>query len=656
MLTKRTFISLVVTGFIFAAFAISLELLDSGKKGFGHLQMFLLRNGLFFLIAGLTALLFPRVINFITNTFSDNEYGVERSNYDRGSVSFSKYDLLLLLLFLIAANLFTIYFISKENYIYFWDEAHFWTKYIYMSNTFKNSPLHAAVTVLTSIHHEYNNLVPFLLAPFSLFFGTDRLPYIFSLVNILVFPTAISFLFLYRRAAGILHGNSPPYGAVFIALFTVFTFPLIWMPTLSGYYGIAGFFLICLILFVYFRCPFSAQRYRTLIVLGIMISTLTLIRRWYSFWAVSFFVSLIINESIFLLADYRFDRRRFIVLAKKISTIIFSSGIFFMMVAAPRFKQIITTDYSYLLLYTFPPGAILGHLLVFFRDFGVFHVTLALSGLILCFYNRNTRKLASFLLIHFVIMFLLFTKVQYFLPHHYYLLQPTIILFIALFMTTLLVKAKSKIIKFTMCSVYVLMLFIIFYVVFFPGSSLYANQAKGLFPKIRHYPLAQNDIDEIKRMLNVIAGLLDDPNDRVYVLSNSVVLTSDILQLAQKSITGTPKIGHRIFRTSSVDLMDGFPSNLFKANYVIVADPIQCELGCNNARIISIPSESILHGKNMGTSYRKLPYEFTIEEYKKKATVYIYERIGPFNQGDMHFLSKELKKYYPDKPFVYQPR
>jgi hypothetical protein len=651
ILQKKFFIVLIVLGLILIVLAILPDVFSTGKKGFGYIQLFFLRNGFFIFLAGLILLLFPGIINYIINTFNDKEFQSERTEYFTGRPSFSKYEFILLLLFLIIANFFTIYFIGKEKYIYHWDAALFWSKYIQISAKLKDSPLGAVISVLSSIQYaDYNYFAPFLLMPFSLLFGVERLPYILSIVNIYVFPSAISFLFLYKRFVGIMFGERPPYSAIVITIFTFFAFPFIFAPVLYGKIGIGGFFIISLILFAYFKYPFPAQKYRTLMLIGILISILVLFRRWYSFWAVSFFIALIINELIFLYIDYRFDRKRSVVLAKKALFIIFVSGIFFIMIAAPRLLQIITTDYSFFSVYR-SPTTTLEHFKIFLKDFGLFYVILSLLGLFLSFYYKKTRKIASFLLIQWVIMFLLFTRLQGFGTHHYYILEPTILLFIVLLMTTLSLKVKSKTIKVTICSTYILISTISFFTVFSPEVSSYVNRAKIFFPQIRCYPRVRDDISEIKRMLNVIEGLLADPNDRVYVLSSSSTLNSDILQFARMSLLSTPKIGKHIYRSNEIDLRDGFPLNLFKAKYVIIADPIRCHLGCKNQRIISIPAESILKGENMGTSYRKLPYEFTLQGGTR---VYIYERVNPFNQADINFLSDALRKYYPDKPFVYE--
>jgi hypothetical protein len=652
-MNRKIFINLAILGLFFVLLTFIPDLLKRGREGFGYVQWFLLRNGIFFLVTGTIPLLFPGTIDYFKRIFNDDKYEPERAKYFKDYSLFSKYDFVLLILFLIAANLFTVYFLGKEKYIYTWDEAHFWSRYIQLNREFKEGLLRGLISTLGSIQYlEYNQLSSFFLMPFSMLFGTERLPYILSLVNIYVLFSAISFILLYRRFAGTMFGNTPPYWGVVIAFFTFFFFPFLWIPILYGYIGIGGFFIMSLILFYYFKYPFHIQKYRTLVVIGILLSILVLFRRWYSFWAISFFIALIINESIFLLAERQLDRDRVTVLARKISFLILTTGFVFLMIAAPRVIKILTTDYSYLLAYA-TPDSVLIPFKKFVRQFGIFYISLSLAGFFISFYYKETRKFASFLIIHLITIFLTFAKVQNFLFHHYYLLQPTILLFIALLISTILSKIKSRALQISVCGVYILVSTIIFSTVFFPGASSFANIAKELFPRVRCYPYVRKDLDEIRKILYTLNTLLTNPEDRVYVLSSSLLLNSDVLYFAELSIEGTPKIGEHIFRSSDVDLKDGFPSKLFKAKYVVIADPIQYDLGERKQRVIGIPAEAILKKQDMGKSYRKLPYEFTLEGGVK---VYIYERIGDYNQADVEFLSNALRKYYPDKPFVYEPQ
>jgi hypothetical protein len=655
VLRKSILIGLISLGLVFFVISVLPEFFNAGKKGFGNTQWFFIRNGIFLFITGLVLSLFPGTIDYFKSTFSNDEYNEERLQHQKGMLSFSKHDFILIFLFLLAANFFAVYFIRKENFIYYWDFANFYSKYIEISTSLYQNPFKAIISTIGSMQSgEYSYFPILFLTPFAFVFGIERLPYILSVVNIFGFLSALSFLLLYKLFSGIMHNYKSSYGFSLIPLLTFFTFPFIWAAILYGYVGLGGFFIMCLILLFYFRFPLSAQRYSTLMAIGILLSVLVLFRRWYSFWTVSFIITLIVNETVFLYIDYRFDRKRLTVLVKKISFTLFIAGTFYVLIAGPRFLEIVSKDYSPLIS-VYNPYTLREHFIGFLNRFGLLYTTLGVSGLFISLYFKNSRKFASFLLIQWILTFVLFTRISYFSFQHYHILLPSILLFMSLFLTWLIMKAKSKIIKITIFTVCISVSAIIFSATFIPGASLYSYQNK-LFPRLRYYPLVRSDIGEIKRMMNVLASILHDTNDRVYVLASSSLLNYDHFHKAPVSLKDIPRIGKHIFISSDLDLRDGFPHNLFKAKYVIVSDPIQCGHGCKkNQHVVSIPAESILKGENMGSSYERLPYEFILgpDGHKRDVKAYIYKRSDSPVQEDIKFLSDALRKHYPDKPHVY---
>jgi hypothetical protein len=169
----------------------------------------------------------------------------------------------------------------------------------------------------------------------------------------------------------------------------------------------------------------------------------------------------------------------------------------------------------------------------------------------------------------------------------------------------------------------------------------------------RHSPLVRNDIEEIDRMLDVLSKTLTNPDDRVYVLASSWVLNSSIVRNAPLSLNRYAEISPKVLQTHDWDKRDGFPERLLTANYVIVADPIQYHVQPSDQRVIGIPAEMILTGKNIGRSFVKLPYRFELDRGVK---CYIYRKLGEFDSSDLAALAGMLKNYYPDRPSIYKIR
>jgi hypothetical protein len=95
-----------------------------------------------------------------------------------------------------------------------------------------------------------------------------------------------------------------------------------------------------------------------------------------------------------------------------------------------------------------------------------------------------------------------------------------------------------------------------------------------------------------------------------------------------------------------VDKRDGFPYHFFEAKYVIIGEPIQYHLNPNDQRVVGILGDQILQHKKIGSSYERLPFEFSLDN---NVIVLIYEKKFPVRKADIEDLSELFISYYPDK-------
>jgi hypothetical protein len=279
-------------------------------------------------------------------------------------------------------------------------------------------------------------------------------------------------------------------------------------------------------------------------------------------------------------------------------------------------------------------------------QFGFFVFFLFLAGAAQAVADEKTRSFSVLLLVQWVVIVVLFSRTQDFGPHHFYLLLPATLLFSGFFVARLFMQLGIWAV-----SCVGVLLFMNFSAAFSAEEMWYQHAFGHLFTDIRHPPVVRRDVNEIDRMLDVLQRTLTDPDDRVYVLASSLVLNSSLLDSAYLSLSGRQDVAKQILRTHDVDKRDGFPLSLLTAKYVVVADPIQYHLGAVDQRVVGIPAELILTGKSIGTSYVKLPYEFSLDGDVK---CYLYKKVKEFNRSDLIALSQIFKSYYPDRPNVYQ--
>lgn len=564
--------------------------------------------------------------------------------------SLTKADLYFLLLFLLGSNVFTIYFINQENYIYFWDTANYWLKCISMRETFINSPTDALKSLFTSIQYDdYNNIAAFFLLPFSLVFGPGRLAYILSIVNMFSLPAAISFLLLIKKLNGESFNAISPIVS-FIAIFTILSCPFFWSPTLYGYVDVGGILLINVILLLLFKRPFSEQTIGNLLLLGFLLALLVLFRRWYTFWVISLFIAIALTEFLYSFSEYRFAYKKCLsTLVKFILITVFTSA-FFMISAKPLAERIIKINYADIYsAYRFST-TIMQVLQKSIAYFGLFYVVLFLFGSIYLFATQAFRRFSLVLVLQLTIAYLLFSKTQDFSYQHYYLLLPTMLLFISIFIINLLLKAPSKIVAASICTIYVLLSLLNFAAMFLPSATAYAHKTKHIFSAETHYPLKRNDIDKIKNLLKALENqLIKEPNSWVYVLSSSVLLNYSILQTAAMTLSGNTTLFKQILNTHDVDKRDGFPTEFLSAQYVVIGYPIQYHLSPDDQRVVGVLADAIIRQENIGKSFIQLPYMFVLDN---NVRVFIYKKVRPFCKADIEALSELFKKYYPDREFL----
>lgn len=548
----------------------------------------------------------------------------------------------------IGANLFTVYFVRQERFIYSWDLSGYWLNYQFLGNLFRTKPLSALCTVLHSIRNDdYNSLPVLFLIPFQFLFGNNRLAFILSIVNIFALPSILLFSLFYRRlTSGPYKNNS--FNTSLIPLSTLALLPQFWVPILWGEPGVAGIVVIMLILLLYFKKPLEQQRLTDLLLIGFLLALVIMVRRWYAYWVVAFFAASAFETFALLFPPYRFRMRSYLPAARNLFIIGISSLAVFFAVATTAAKRMLLTDYADIYSAWKYGNSIMQITIHVLLYLGPLFILLALLGLAQSMLTKSERSFALFFLVQCIVAFLLFARTQLFGPQHYYILIPPMAIFLSLFATAVYKRLNKAAAKIFFLTLYISVLLISFSVVFIPKTSDFVKNIRVLLPSVRNYPLVRNDMSEINRILDVLEKeLFNGADDHVYVLSSSAFLFNDeILRNACFERKPGDSRCYKILKSNHVDKRDGFPFQLLGARYVVVTDPIQYHLGPGDQRIIGIPTEQITKQRGIGTSYEKLPYDFTLDG---KVKVYIYEKVQPLKRADLDRLSVLFMSYYPDK-------
>jgi hypothetical protein len=562
----------------------------------------------------------------------------------------SRWKVLLFLSVVLCVNIFVIYFIKQERYIYFWDWSFYCSQYQNLRNLFANDPINALQTLWNSIRNEDHNFLSVLfLMPFNFhLFGNDRLAYILAITNIFFLPSALLFIFLLRK---IIPDNYETHQLVtpLIIFINAILLPQFWIPILSGYYDIAGVFLILLILYLYRKESFEQQRVLNLLTIGFLLTFLILLRRFYAYWVVSFFMAVIIEKFIFTFQQHRFSFKHHFIIYRNLAIVSLISLLLFFSLAGPIAQRMLETNYADIYSAYKRGVSFFNFFRSFYNYFGAFTVLIFITGIVQSIANKKTRYFALFLMIQFISIILLFTRVQDFDPHHYYLLIPAMVIFISLSVVMVYSHFNKKLYKFLFVSGYIVILLLNFSVVFIP--KVFGNYTKTAFwlPGIRHYPLVRNDLGEMDNLLKTLQNLSESNNDLIYVVSSSGILNDEILK--NSCSLSKMNICNNILQSSHVDKRDGFPMQFLSAHYIVITDPIQYQFKPENQRVIGILADEVLQQNEMYSHYKKLPYGFSLDN---NVRVYIYEKSKPYTGKELDRLSQTFISFYPGKKELFE--
>src|ERR1039458_5335130 len=145
--------------------------------------------------------------------------------------------LILLVLLILFANLFLYQFYHQERYIYFWDWSAYQSHFIFIVGKLHQGIFPALGALFYSIAFtEYSLLAPLIISPLGLIFGTGRVVFLFSILNMFALPAAFLIGLISARLTGA-EGKQKWLFALLPMAITLLT-PQFWIPLLLGFFDV----------------------------------------------------------------------------------------------------------------------------------------------------------------------------------------------------------------------------------------------------------------------------------------------------------------------------------------------------------------------------------------------------------------------------------
>lgn len=544
-------------------------------------------------------------------------------------------------------TLFVVWYIRQERYIYFWDFDMYHYLYRELGLRLSHTPFQAVGALGASVRTDDYNMLPTLfLMPFYLLFGSGRLAYILSITVTFAFPAVLLFTRLMKELpmSRIQANEDDDLLFILIAVTVIALAPQFWLPVLRGYVDVVGLNVIFMVLILYLRHDLAEQSPRDLIIVGLLLSLLILLRRWYAYWVVGFFCAMAASALVSTLLD----PAPMTTLKRGCKNIVIvgaTAVLSFFVIATPIAVNMLTTNYRDVYAGYRSSDSLVSHLTYLRYYFGVPVVVASMIGLLLLSAKNGKRRVAFFLVVQFTITFMMFTRTQNLGIHHYYWVSVSIFLLTAFFLRETSQWLKTRLLKTAFVTVLLIASFANFLGTFHEGAHGFFSPVSGALPQWPFYPMKRQDFAQLQSLLLTLDTLARDADGKIYVLASSMALNGAIVGSGCHTFTPTlVDLARKLLPTHDVDRRDGFPFPFFQAQYVVVTNPVGYHLPPEHQRVIGLLAEALIRSEGIGQSYEKLSFTFALED---GSTASIYQKSASFQAEDLKRLSEVFIGLYP---------
>ena len=528
-------------------------------------------------------------------------------------------DVLLLLLLVSAACGLTYWYISQEQYSYFWDYSRYSQQISGLISKLQKSPLEGIFSVLLSFFDDYTQLPLLLLLPIRALAGDSRFGFILSIV--LVYGISFS-LVMGAVVARLVHSNRrfAFWSAAFMALLV----PSTWVPMLRGFPDLGGSTLLLLAVLVYWQ-DFSLEQKSQRRWIAFLLALSVLFRRYFVYGVRTFLLTAVWMSAAYLIRQS--PLRPWVQSLKTALLRIGQTTIVFILFAFIVFLKALLINYR--ALYASYEASTLANLEYYIQSFGGLLLGLSAVGFGIASLSRKVSQPR----LRFLGVWGLLCGLQWIFFARQISVQYTtnFVLFIVCGLSLL----SWSVVQHWRPPFWAALLALLATLLNNMAFSLSQGWLQGLSPLVslserlallsrREAPLYREDYAEIVALVNELRqkSHADLP---IYVAASSYTLNSSVLEVAEQQIRSQKTLP--LVKPANIDSRDFYPLNgLMRSHFVVVATPTQYHVDPQEQKLVGSVVAAFQEHKAIGTDFRPLPVRFNLE---KGVSVSIYERIRP---------------------------
>ena len=544
-----------------------------------------------------------------------------------------------------AGYVFVQTFFAAEQDIKVYDSTVYWINVIADQRLISDSIPAYLVHLRDTFSREYNHLAALPLIPISRWLGVDFTGYCLSVLFAYYLPACLFLSIFALRLVRLARGGTPRPIA-FAACFCLccLCVPLLW-PVMNGYLDVAGALIFALLLnaSLHWDCTrFSAKENLAFAALSLL---LVLCRRWYAFNIVGFYCAFAVAALPRIMARNGSPGKKLGSLVLNMAMIAGTCSLCFFIINPALFDLFLSSRYG-TAYSAYKTMGMMRNLWEILANMGLLWVAAAFMGMRLLLREGGARPATVRLLIVAAVSYVLFSRIQYMGFHQAYLLLPVLAIFAGAAVVFLVAFAPGR----WRAPLAVLLLAAMafnFLNGYEPRLRTVAYATQPFMTAMRRYPRSNPDYGLIRRVVDDLAERTRGTSRHVYVIGDGSALSPEILKRSRlpEQIDAAPSV----LVNNITDLRDGFPSQLFLADYVLLRDPFVTEFA-NPQQVSAQASDLLLHDPATEAYYRR---EQTYAA--SDGAIVLLEKLNPVDTRYVDNLEERLRSFYPDNPFVYEP-
>ena len=555
--------------------------------------------------------------------------------------------------------------LRQNQFVYYWDYGGYWTHSYTFLRSMLADPSRSVTELYESIlNSEYNDLLPALLAFPLHVIGTSFTRYV--LINYLLFfvPAAFVLCGILNKMA-VRSGWATGAGTAMIIPLIPFCFPVFYLAMLRGYVDVACLTPAALSLLLMMDYdPVSLDRRQILrdVLISLLLLTTFLFRRYFAFFVFGYGIALT-ALSVYAMVTRRHGARWRLCFGKKTLSLpkrwvapwlnLLLIGGVALVILLVFFRPLLMTllNNSYAQQYAGYDAPLATKLQNLVEVFGWLILLLAAAGLAFSLKRKTCRRVALFCAVSGVTSATAFYTVQDMDIHHVYIVSLPAFLLFAMGIAFLSFLPRRRAAARSVAALLIALSVLNTAHVLIPALRPALSPVSAVFSKT-HDPLRRDDLAELHALADQLNRLTEGTDRHVYVCASGPSLNFSILESLDKPDADCAV--RNLMVSSDVDLRDGFPTQFFLADLVVVTDPVDLHLAEGTQEVVRYLAAQVMDaGSSLGRHFTRVSEGFALDGGK---TAYIYRKISDPEREDVLSLAAYFEDLYPDHPELFADR